>query len=600
VSANPSIPQPAARPRRIAAGRLLAGALFVGQFVILGRAFGESAEPSLTRRASGWLASVVLWSLALAVARTRATRILVALVAALLVVLQIFVFRYYHVPLDLQVAEAARHTWKDIRPVIFALVPWFAGAVVCAGAFELALLELAPRVPRWASYGIAAALLVTGLLRFEPRRATPDLRAIHALRAVSREPRAPVDGAIPLPVLHSARPAIPSVLFILSESVRQEDYLPSGPSATAPVSAAMTAGRVDLEEMRSVSSYTAVSLSAVLTGRTQEGARDEVLRAANLFDFAHAVGMYVAYYSAQSRETFEAKDVRAAVDRFYTLEDIAGHEIDDDSQLVETPLDKQIVDRFIGELPSSRAPGLSVLHLYGTHAPYYFEDSRATFTPFERSVAWSKMEKLRNAYKNAILEQDRHVARAIAAFRDHVGPHPWLVVFTSDHGEAFGEHGAIHHGQNLYDEQVRVPGWIYAGPGTLLPHEAAALAEHRKRFVNHLDLLPTVLDAMGLAGNFAIQAYEERMRGRSLLRPYAPRGAIPVTNCTGMFRCPLNTWGLFAEDRKLVAQAWDAGWTCLDLGSGEHIAPPGDPACARLQIASREHFPLLPNGSPNR
>ena len=41
-----------------------------------------------------------------------------------------------------------------------------------------------------------------------------------------------------------------------------------------------------------------------------------------------------------------------------------------------------------------------------------------------------------------------------------------LVVVTSDHGEAFGEHGDRYHGTSLYDEQIRVPIVIHA-PGIL-------------------------------------------------------------------------------------------------------------------------------------
>lgn len=100
-------------------------------------------------------------------------------------------------------------------------------------------------------------------------------------------------------------------------------------------------------------------------------------------------------------------------------------------------------------------------------------------------------------------------------------------------------------------------------------------------------LLPTMLDALGLLENFSVREHAGRMSGDSLLRPYRPRGPIPVTNCTLMFPCPLNTWGLFADDHKLIAQAWDADWRCLDASGGEHLV-------------SRDDLPLLPNGSPNR
>jgi len=219
--------------------------------------------------------------------------------------------------------------------------------------------------------------------------------------------------------------------------------------------------------------------------------------------------------------------------------------------------------------------------------------------PFERSVAWSAMERLRNAYRNAILEQDREVARAVRAFVDHAGRRPWVVLFTSDHGEAFAEHGAIHHGQNLYDEQIHVPGWIAHGNGALDAAAARALADHRDRWVTHLDLLPTIADALGLLDNFSLERHRAAMRGQSLLRPEAARAPIPITNCTAMFHCPLDTWGLLDGDRKLTAQVWDAGWRCLALDGGEHDAAPDDPACVRLRAASRALYPRLPNGQPN-
>jgi hypothetical protein len=156
---------------------------------------------------------------------------------------------------------------------------------------------------------------------------------------------------------------------------------------------------------------------------------------------------------------------------------------------------------------------------------------------------------------------------------------------------------------------VHVPAWILAGRGALAPAQEAALEDHARRFVTHLDVLPTLLDAMGLWDNFAVAPYRAAMRGKSMLRPWEPRGAIPVTNCTGMFPCPINTWGVYEDDKKLVARIYDGGWTCLALGgppgppgvgSAERAAADDDPACPRLHDVSKRTFALLPNGQPNR
>lgn len=39
-----------------------------------------------------------------------------------------------------------------------------------------------------------------------------------------------------------------------------------------------------------------------------------------------------------------------------------------------------------------------------------------------------------------------------------------IVVFVSDHGEAFGEHGNVEHGNTLYNEEILVP-FVISGPG---------------------------------------------------------------------------------------------------------------------------------------
>jgi hypothetical protein len=575
--------------------RALAAVVFVTQFAWLVVFEREAAPiPSI-------VASVALWVVALAIGRRWPLRVVVAVVAALILIANLLSFRFYHVPLDLQVAEAIRHSWRDVRILLVKHLPWIALVASATAVFEHALMTFASRISRRAA--LAAVVLCSGaLVLVDPRSGTPDLRAIHGVVSLRRSPRAAVAGAVSVPPLHGTRKRAPNVLIVLSESLRADDYVVRGPDATAPFTAAFE-GRIDLERMRAVSSYTAVSLSAVLTGRSQEGPREDLLRAANVFDFAHAAGAIVSYHSAHSRETFETKDVRGAVDRFFTLEDIAGGEVEDDAKLVEMPLDALVVDRFISDQAAFHGAQLSMLHLYGTHVPYYFEDVTARVRPFGRSVAWSQMRELRNGYKNAIIEQDRHVARAIRAFADHAAGEgrPWIVVFTSDHGEAFGEHGAIHHGQSLYDEQVHVPAWWIVGPGAITDDERRALADHARRTTTHLDLLPTVLDVLGIWDNFSVKEWASAMRGRSLLRAPVSSGIIPVTNCTGMFACPLNTWGLLSDDRKLVAQVWDADWQCLRIdGPSEDLAPPSDAPCASLRALSRQAFPRLPNGAQNR
>jgi hypothetical protein len=443
--------------------------------------------------------------------------------------------------------------------------------------------------------GLAAAKLDAG---------PPDLRALSAFGALSRDGDARASVTARVPELPSARKALPNVLFILSESVRASSYCsePAPGCAFTPELDRVLPDRLALRQLRAVASYTAVSASALFTGRTQEGPRDELAAAPTIFDYARAVRAgdtrpTVAYWSAQSASVLE-RDVRGSVDSFVSLEGLLGRAVDDEDDVVPLGIDRLLTARFLRDLPGLPRPFVLVLHLAGTHAPYFVDDARAPFQPMSHVVTWSGLPLLENAYKDAIVEQDRSVAACVAAFLAGQAGAPWLIVFTSDHGEAFGEHGAIHHGQNLYDEQIHVPGWVAWGGGALDERERVELELHRDAFVTHLDLLPTILDALGVSRSLSMTGARARFAGRSLLSRFErPGAAIPITNCTGLFPCPLSTWGVLRGDHAIEAQPWDGDWNCLDLGRGkEHAA--GE-ACDALRAESLNVFSRMPNGRPN-
>ena len=90
-----------------------------------------------------------------------------------------------------------------------------------------------------------------------------------------------------------------------------------------------------------------------------------------------------------------------------------------------------------------------------------------------------------------------------AAFADLGLDEQALVVFVSDHGEEFGEHGKIGHRRTLYEEVVRVPMFIswpaHIPRGTRVDD-----------VVSVVDLLPTVVELASLEP-------PEKIEGRSLV-----------------------------------------------------------------------------------
>jgi arylsulfatase A-like enzyme len=73
-----------------------------------------------------------------------------------------------------------------------------------------------------------------------------------------------------------------------------------------------------------------------------------------------------------------------------------------------------------------------------------------------------------------------------------------LVIFTSDHGEAFGEHQLNGHSFNLYDELLHVPLIVKPPTGARFQWARDALAERVETLVRHVDLTPTALQILGL------------------------------------------------------------------------------------------------------
>ena len=90
------------------------------------------------------------------------------------------------------------------------------------------------------------------------------------------------------------------------------------------------------------------------------------------------------------------------------------------------------------------------VHLFEPHAPYG-TPPQSSETPRDAS----------ERYDDEVATADREIGRLLEAWRARPDT---LIVATSDHGEAFGEHGEIGHSIFVYDTTLRVP-LVVAGPG---------------------------------------------------------------------------------------------------------------------------------------
>ena len=151
----------------------------------------------------------------------------------------------------------------------------------------------------------------------------------------------------------------------------------------------------------------------------------------------------------------------------------------------------EVAERWLDERAVS--PFFLFLHLYEPHTPYTPPERFARYDPYDGEIAYA----------------DEIVGGLFDALRARGLYDEALIILLSDHGEGLGDHGEQEHAIFLYDEAIQVP-LIVKLPG------GRAAGRRIPATVQHIDLLPTLLDLTGAAPIAGL-------RGRSL-RPLLEGG----------------------------------------------------------------------------
>lgn len=95
-----------------------------------------------------------------------------------------------------------------------------------------------------------------------------------------------------------------------------------------------------------------------------------------------------------------------------------------------------------------------------------------------------------DAYDNSVRWEDEQIGMIMTELHALGLAEKTLVVVASDHGEAFGEHGAEGHARDVFNEVVRTPFLIIPpfrmNPGVVVPFAS-----------ENVDIWPTILDLLG-------------------------------------------------------------------------------------------------------
>jgi arylsulfatase A-like enzyme len=186
-----------------------------------------------------------------------------------------------------------------------------------------------------------------------------------------------------------------------------------------------------------------------------------------------------------------------------------------------------VVDAALAFVRSRRGlPTFQYVHTMDPHVPYeppppfdrMFEphptpehparDPRTDFKePLDR-------ERMIAQYDGDVAFGDREFGRFVEELKAAGLYEEALVVFLSDHGEEFLDHGGWLHGRTLFDELIRVP-LVVKFPGNR--GAGTRVAEQ----VQGVDVVPTVLEAMGvpLPGDLEGQPLQRALPGDAKPRP---------------------------------------------------------------------------------
>ncbi len=345
----------------------------------------------------------------------------------------------------------------------------------------------------------------SGLLRGDVRADVPADAgvAVPTASAVDPTPPAPKASA-PRPAATTAGPR--NVILITVDTLRADIGFMGYPRPVTPNIDALAARSVVYEHAYATASFTPKCLGPMLIGLYAS----ETQR-----DFEHYTRFDPAnVFLAERVQAAGGHTVGAATHRYFGWKKgfDQGFDVFDTSAIPPNSVDNdptitsdKLTDLAIGflsspsaaEIPARKGKPLVTqarigpahdrffawFHYLDPHLPYVQHDGAPTFAPAPGIPA------ARTPYDGEVWYTDREVGRLLK----HIAAQPWAketaIILTADHGEAFGERGHWGHGRELWEPLVHVPLIVHV-PGTP-PRRIPA-----KR--SHLDLVPTVLELMGI------------------------------------------------------------------------------------------------------
>jgi lipid A ethanolaminephosphotransferase len=351
----------------------------------------------------------------------------------------------------------------------------------------------------------------------------------------------------------AAAPATPisRIIMMIDESVRGGyiDWTPGNPYT--PELASLKDKVINFGPAVSGGNCSHYSNAILRFGAKENGIGRQILSNPTIWQYAKKAGFRTVYIDGQAGfihnpgklQNFMTAAEARDINDFYAL----------DESIPIPRLDDKLLDIVLKEVKAG-GPVLIYANKNGAHFPYdedYPENARIFRPTMSESPADTSASRIRS-YRNAVRwSVDRIMARLI----EHADLRDTVIIYTSDHGQAFNPKHFTHcTTENPDPREGLVPLFVVTGnPALRARFEAAAKAS--RGHGSHFSIAPTVLDLLGYNRTAVAKSY-----GASLLDK-----STRVTEFTSG-----DIFGLFAEKPRLHL---------VDL-SKNYLEPDANPAPA--------------------
>lgn len=349
----------------------------------------------------------------------------------------------------------------------------------------------------------------------------------------------------------------PNVVIFVSDCLRADHVSAAGyPRPTTPLFDRVAREGLYFRDAHAAASWTLPSVVGLLTSsapgiEVAPGGLARVVQVTTLPEVLAEHG-YTTYAASNNPHLAGPFGIRSRFQHFddgvppYVLA-LESTEVGWVRQRVLVPRDADLAEQVIAAVAELPEPFFVYVHLMGGHAPYELptgytppfaipeapgEDITSPYPGMEVAVA--QRESLIGRYDALVRNADDQFGRILAAVERRGGPERTLVVYTADHGEAFGDHGDWTHGNTLHGESVHVPLAIRM-PGRVAVGE-------RRDLASLIDLAPTVLSVV---------------RGRAADAPPSFRGVDLRTSSAEPTAAPVEVLSELGPSlRALITHEW--------------------------------------------